>query len=228
MNVKFKTITPNPEVNIVEIARVSSTREDKSEKPEGLINYLIKNNHWSPFEHSMMTVEIVTSKAIGIQLLRHRSFTFQEFSQRYAVVNEMEPIELRQQADKNRQSSTEVFDPIINTEDYFFSIQDQESNANNVIDSAIDSLKTLYKRLLDAGVAKECARIILPMTTQTTIFMSGTIRSWIHFLEIRDDSHAQLEIQLVAKEIKKIFIEQCPIISSAKGWITGWQEDTIK
>src|SRR6478609_6243306 len=106
MQVKLKAITPNAEVNIVEIARVSSGRTDKSEKPEGLINYLIKNKHWSPFQHSYMTVEIVISKAIGIQLLRHLSFTFQEFSQRYAKVDNIEPIEFRLQADKNRQSST--------------------------------------------------------------------------------------------------------------------------
>lgn len=224
MNVKFKTITPNAEVNIVEIARVSSTRENKSEKPEGLINYLIKNKHFSPFEHSMMTVEIITSKAIGIQLLRHRSFTFQEFSQRYAIITDLEPIELRRQADKNRQSSTDIFDPIINSPLY----PHTDIKASNLIEQFLSDAKDVYKSLLDSGIAKECARFILPMTTQTTIFMSGTIRSWIHFLEIRDDSHAQLEIQLVAKEIKKIFIEQCPIISSAKGWITGWQEDTIK
>src|SRR5688572_20071167 len=106
--VSLKTITPNAEVNIVEIARVSSSRLDKSEKPEGLIGYLIKNKHWSPFEHAYMTVEIGTSKAIGIQLLRHVSFRFQEFSQRYAEVESIEPIEFRKQAEKNRQSSTDV------------------------------------------------------------------------------------------------------------------------
>ena len=113
MNVKLKSITPDIETNIVEIARVSSSRKDKSEKPEGLINYLIKNKHWSPFEHGFLTFEITTSKAIGIQLLRHRSFTFQEFSQRYATVTDIEPIELREQHTNNRQSSTDVFDPIV-------------------------------------------------------------------------------------------------------------------
>ena len=113
MKVSLKSITPNAEINIVEIARVSSSRTDKSEAPEGLINYLIKNKHWSPFEHAHLTVEIVTSKAIGIQLLRHRSFTFQEFSQRYAEVAELEEFELRKQATTNRQSSEEVFNPNI-------------------------------------------------------------------------------------------------------------------
>src|SRR5699024_1548654 len=119
MKVKLKAITPNIEQTIVEIARVSSSRENKSEKPEGLINYLIKNSHWSPFEHGYITFEIETSKAIGIQLLRHRSFTFQEFSQRYQDVSKIseegifEDVELRRQAENNRQSSEEVFDPLI-------------------------------------------------------------------------------------------------------------------
>jgi len=213
MKVTLKAITPETEKTIIQIARVSSTRTDKDENPVPLINHLIKNNHWSPFEHAMMTIEIVTSKAIGIQLLRHRSFTFQEFSQRYAVVTDIEPIELRQQATNNRQSSTEVFNPLINN--LFFIVQ---KPASEVIDTYNRLGEILYKDLLNAGVARECARMILPMATQTTIYMSGTIRSWIHLLDIRDDSHAQLEIQLIAKDIKKIFIEQCPKIAKARGW----------
>lgn len=212
MRVELKSITANAEINIVEIARVSSSRVDKSEKPEGLINYLIKNKHWSPFEHSMMTVEIVTSKAIGIQLLRHRSFTFQEFSQRYAKVEAIEPIEIRKQAVKNRQSSEEVFNPYI----LVHPDSVETVKASEIIEDFINRVQYLYDALLDVGVAKECARMILPMATQTTIYMSGTIRSWIHFLDIRDDAHAQLEVQLIAKEIKKIFKEKLPIISSAK------------
>lgn len=209
MKVELKSITPNAELNIVEIARVSSTRQDKSEKPEGLLNYLIKHKHWSPFEHSYITFEIETSKAIGIQLLRHRSFTFQEFSQRYAIVTEMEPIEIRRQAEKNRQSSEEVFDPI--TYDSNF----KGELASWRISSFLEEAQELYNSLIGAGVAKECARMILPMTTKTTIYMTGSIRSWIHFLEIRDDTHAQKEVQLIAKEMKKIFIEELPIISKA-------------
>lgn len=217
MNVALKSITPNAEVNIVEIARVSSTRTDKSEKPEGLINYLIKNNHWSPFEHSFITVEIVTSKAIGIQLLRHRSFTFQEFSQRYAKVTEVEPIELRWQADKNRQSSTDV---IPYNEKIKLEFDEYDIDRIGVaIDDIIERSKKTYNYLLELGVAKECARMVLPMATQTTIYMTGSIRSWIHMLQIRDDAHAQKEVQLIAKEIKKIFIEQCPIISKALEWV---------
>ena len=209
MKVTLKTISPNIEQVIVEIARVSSTRKDKSENPAGLINYLINNRHWSPFEHGFITMEIVTSKAIGIQLLRHRSFTFQEFSQRYAKVTEIEPIEIRRQAIKNRQSSEEVFNPSIKvTEGINF-------KATEIVDNLLNHSLNVYNKLIEAGVAKECARMVLPMATQTTIYMTGNVRSWIHLLSVRDDSHAQKEIQLIAKEMKKIFIEQCPLISEA-------------
>ena len=214
MKVELKSITPQAEVNIVEIARVSSSRKDKSEKPEGLINYLIRNKHWSPFEHAYMTLEIETSKAIGIQLLRHRSFTFQEFSQRYAKVTSIEAIELRKQAETNRQSSTEVFDPILDESLGLFEGQEYYK-ASELISDYMHIGKSLYDKLLDIGVAKECARMILPMATSTTIYMTGSIRSWIHFLDIRDDEHAQKEIQLIAKEAKRIFIEELPIISKA-------------
>lgn len=218
MNVKLKTITPNAEVNIVEIARVSSGRIDKAEAPEGLINYLINNKHWSPFQHSYLTFEIITSKAIGIQLLRHLSFTFQEFSQRYAKVENIESIEFRLQAEKNRQSSTDVLGTISIDEEGWEFIGDHNSIQYDLMAEAGDLLvrvQELYDKMINAKIAKECARMILPLATQTTIFMTGSIRSWIHFLQIRDDSHAQKEVQLIAKEIKKIFIEQCPIISKA-------------
>lgn len=211
MKVFLKNISPDIENKIVEIARVSSSRKDKTENPEPLINHLIKNNHWSPFEHGMITMGIVTSKAIGIQLLRHRSFTFQEFSQRYAKVTEIEPIEIRRQAIKNRQSSEEVFNPNVS----YKGVINGNSDAKKAINHYINLGQHLYNNLIEANVAKECARMILPMSTQTTIYMSGTVRSWIHLLAIRDDSHAQLEIQLIAKEMKKIFKEQCPMISSA-------------
>jgi thymidylate synthase (FAD) len=215
MKVSLKSITPNAEVNIVEIARVSSTRTDKTEKPEGLINYLIKNKHFSPFEHSYITFEIETSKAIGIQLLRHRSFTFQELSQRYAKVNEVEPVELRKQAVSNRQSSEEVFDPQImlsSDEDDYLVL------ASDAVQELFAASFALYDKLIEAGVAKECARMVLPMATKTTLYMTGSVRSWIHFLEVRDDVHAQKEAQLVAKEIKKLFIANLPIISKALGY----------
>lgn len=213
MKVSLKSITPDAELNIVEIARVSSSRVDKTEKPEGLIGYLIKNKHWSPFEHSFLTFEIITSKAIGIQLLRHRSFTFQEFSQRYAKVEAIEPIEIREQAAINRQSSTEVFNPMVPGFD------ETGCKASELMDACITGVQTAYNQLLEAGVAKECARMILPMATQTTIFMTGSIRSWIHFLDIRDDGHAQKEAQEIAREIKNIFIDQLPLISAAKEYV---------
>ena len=207
MNVKLNWITPAAEQAIVEIARVSSSRTDKSVKPEGLINYLIKHKHWSPFEHGYMSVEIETSKAIGIQLIRHRSFTFQEFSQRYQDVNKIgemfEPVELRKQAEDNRQSSTELIN-----EDFSDEIFDLIMNTQQ-----------LYNKMLNNGVARECARMILPMCTKTKIHMTGSIRSWIHFLDIRDDEHAQKEIQLAVQKIKRIFMEQFPIISKALNYV---------
>ena len=213
MKVNLKTITPDIENIIVEIARVSSSRTDKTEKPEGLINYLIKNSHWSPFECGYITFEIETSKAIGIQLLRHRSFTFQEFSQRYQEVGKIsddgmfEPIELRKQATNNRQSSEEVFDPIV-----------EGNKASSLIEEHLKVSEELYRALLDSGVAREQARMILPMCTKTRIYMTGSVRSWIHFLSIRDDGHAQKEIQLIAKDIKSQFVDNLPIVSRALSW----------
>ena len=200
MKVSLVSTTPKAEENIVYIARVSSKREDKISKPEGLLNYLLKNKHWSPFEHSHMSVEIETSKAIGIQLIRHRSFTFQEFSQRYQDVSLLgdmfEEIEFRKQCKDNRQSSTEIY----------------ETGKTEAKMLLLD-IKRMYQGLLEDGVARETARMILPLCTKTKIHMTGSIRSWIHFLELRDDVHAQKEIQLIAQEIKHIFVKEFPIIS---------------
>ena len=215
--VNLVTNTPNAEETIVEIARVSSKRTDKKSKPEGLINYLIKHKHWSPFEHASMTLEIDTSKAIGIQLIRHRSFTFQEFSQRYQDVNLLgdmfEPIELRKQAEDNRQSSTEVFNPDINT--CYPLMGWQHVPADEAISLLLKFSNHVYESLLRAGVARETARMILPLCTKTKIYMTGTLRSWIHFFELRDDAHAQKEIQEIAREGKAIFKKQFPILSNA-------------
>lgn len=222
MNVKLKSITPNAEVNIVEIARVSSSRNDKTEAPEGLINYLIKNKHWSPFQHSYLTFEITTSKAIAIQYLRHLSFTFQEFSQRYAKVTDLEPIEFRLQAETNRQSSTDVLGTINIDEDGWEFIGNHDCQQYDLMREAGDLLvrvQELYNKMIDSGIAKECARMILPMTTQTTLYMTGSVRSWIHLMEIRDDSHAQLEAQRVARAIKDIFIKELPVISKALNYL---------
>ena len=213
MKVTLLNVTPNAEDHIVEVARVSSSRKNKKDKPEGLLRYLVQHKHWSPFEHGHATFEIETSKAIGIQLIRHRSFSFQEFSQRYQDVNRLgdmfEPIELRAQCEDNRQSSTEIINPK-------FDIMGVVSYpASDAIEKHLESCQTLYNRLLESGVAREQARMVLPLATKTKIHMTGSIRSWVHFLELRDDEHAQKEIQLVAQEIKRIFIKEFPIISNA-------------
>lgn len=227
MKVNLKAITPNIEDTIVEIARVSSSRKDKKEKPEGLINYLIKNWHWSPFEHGFITMEIETSKAIGIQLLRHRSFTFQEFSQRYQDVAKVsdsgmfEDVEIRRQATNNRQSSEEVFDPTWE-EVEFGGRYDGESFTVKASDKVEDFLRDssfLYETLLGAGVAREQARMVLPMATKTKIFMTGSVRSWIHFIGLRSDKHSQKEIQNVSNSIKNLLTKELPLISKSIGWI---------
>ena len=215
MKVTLLNVTPNAEDHIVEVARVSSSRKNKKDKPEGLLRYLVQHKHWSPFEHSHATFEIETSKAIGIQLIRHRSFSFQEFSQRYQDVNRLgdifEPIELRAQCEDNRQSSTEIIDPIIRG----INPNIESTLAGGAVNGFLSKAHDLYNQLLEAGVAREQARMVLPLATTTKIHMTGSIRSWIHFLELRDDSHAQKEIQMVAKGIKNIFIKEFPIISNA-------------
>lgn len=220
MKVNLKTISPDIETNIVEIARVSSSRKNKKENPEGLINYLIKNNHWSPFEHGFLTFEIETSKAIAIQLLRHRSNYFQEFSQRYQDVNKIsddsifEKVELRRQAIDNRQSSTEPFNPLLGENSGEYS----HMKADQAMFDFFEQCNLLYSSLLKAGVARETARMVLPMCTKTRLYVTMNVRSVIHWLDLRDDSHAQKEIQLIAKEIKNIFINNCPLISKARGY----------
>ena len=213
-------------------ARVSNPDNQLNSKTsDKLLNYLAKHKHWSPFEHASMTLEIDTSKAIGIQLIRHRSFTFQEFSQRYQDVNLLgedmfEPIELRRQAEDNRQSSTQHFDPDL-TYSYYLAnswpvntMQDPPINriASAAIDAYLEQAKQLYTKLLESGVARETARMILPLCTKTKIYMTGTLRSWIHFFDLRDDGHAQKEIQEIAKEGKEIFKQQFPVLSNALGY----------
>jgi len=228
MKVSLKSITPNAEVNIVEIARVSSPRTDKTEKPEGLINYCIKNKHWSIFEHSHMTIELETSISISIQYLRHVSLRFQQFSQRYAAVEKIEPIEFRLQAEKNRQSSTDAvaiidyFEDSIDPEDLCYDgvvdgvkiSKEMHEWLDEVVPNLRNSLR-LYKRGLELGLAKETVRFILPLASSTKLYLTGNVRSWIHLLEVRDDGHAQKEARLIAQEIKKIFKQELPIISAA-------------
>lgn len=203
-----------PEQLIVFTARVSNpSNQHNNETADKLIAYLIKNKHWSPFEMVSMCVEIKTSRAIAQQILRHRSFSFQEFSQRYAEVVDMEPVQLRKQAEKNRQSSTEPFDPHIKFHGLASGLQ--MGPASSLINKHLELSQELYKDLLEAGVAKECARMVLPLTTQTTIYMAGTVRSWIHYLQQRVDPHTQLEHQQVALGIMRIFVVKFPNIAAA-------------
>lgn len=229
MKVNLKVITPNAEDNILEIARVSSARVNKTEEP-GLINYLIRNNHWSPFEHAFVTWEIETSKAIGIQLLRHRSNFFQEFSQRYQDVNKgfddpFETIEFRKQAKDNRQSSTDYIAETsrdnlgkLRVSFYPHATEEQRVAINLAVD-ALDMSDRAYRAMLDADIARETARFILPMATKTRMYVTQNIRSLIHWMDLRDDGHAQKEVQEIAKVIKKLTIEQLPIISKARGYV---------
>jgi len=218
MKVTLLNVTPNAEEHVVEVARVSISRQNKKDKPEGLLSYLVRHKHWSPFEHGHATFEIETSKAIGIQLIRHRSFSFQEFSQRYQDVNRLgsifEPIELRAQCEDNRQSSTEIINPKLKLPSGLLGMK-TTTQASEAINDYLKKSHELYNSLLEAGVAREQARMVLPLATTTKIHMTGSIRSWIHFLELRDDGHAQKEIQLIAKEIKRIFISEFPIIAKA-------------
>jgi thymidylate synthase (FAD) len=191
--------TPNIEADTAEkfsvyIARVTSEREDKTEEYEKLISYLIRNEHWSPFEHFYYTFEISTTRAIGRQLLRHRSFTFQEYSQRYGTDIEIELPELRKKAKTNRQGSIE------------------ETAQYNFLPEQLRTTKAMYDKMISEGIAPECARMILPECTKTTVCMTGNIRSWIHFLRSRLDSHAQKEIREIAKEIKSLLEPELPLV----------------
>jgi thymidylate synthase (FAD) len=208
------SIPMSPEQLIVYIARVSNPgNQNNTETSPKLIKYLIENKHWSPFEMVDFTVEIKTSRAIAQQILRHRSFSFQEFSQRYAKVSEFEPIELRKQTEKNRQSSSEVFDPTIL---YYYNDEDfGKYKLSELVKEHTKNSDALYNRLIEEGVAKESARFILPLSTSTTIYMKGSVRSWIHYLQIRCDEHTQKEHREIALEIKDIFVSLLPSVSEA-------------
>ena len=182
---------------VSDCARVSNMKNQGTDSV-GLLRYLIKNKHWSPFEMVNMCVEIETSRAISAQFMRHRSFSFQEFSQRYSEVVEFEPVQLRKQAETNRQSSTEDVE--------------RGNYAHVVGNDALAHAKVAYEELIANGVSRETARMILPMTAKTTFYMNGTLRSWLHFLEVRNHSHAQREAQDIAKEIEKIMLEHFPTI----------------
>lgn len=198
-----------PEELITYCARVSNpSNQLNTETSPKLLRYLIKHKHWSPFEMVSMTVEIKTSRAIAAQILRHRSFSFQEFSQRYSATSNIVDVDLRRQAEKNRQSSEESFDPFLGIvpPTGFGS----PKYASEAVSDHMEASMKLYSELLQAGVAKECARMVLPLATETTLYMSGTIRSWIHYLELRTTEDTQLEHREIALKIRELFKEQFP------------------
>lgn len=205
---------------IVGIARLSSSREINNlfDEPEKLLRHCILNAHWSIFTQANLTFEIITSRAIGRELLRHWSLSPQEISQRYVEITNFEPIELREQCLNNRQSSKDLFDNIIDGR-YFDTEQGEmiyhKTNAHDAVDLILDDINYYYKEFISKGVSRETARFILPETTQTKLIFNGKIRDWITTLSQRLHGTAQLEIRLVAQEIRDIFIKECPIISKA-------------
>ena len=210
MNVKLVSITPDAEQTMAYIARVSNPSNQDNEKYAGLLKYCIKHNHWSVFEQSTMTLEIETTRAIAAQILRHRSFTYQEFSQRYAASTTLGDIdlpELRRQDEKNRQNSTDDLDPEL------------VDKLNKQMITLFSSSKALYESMLKQGVAKECARMVLPLCTPTRIYMTGSCRSWIHYINLRSAHGTQKEHMEIAEECRKVFTEQFPAVSEALGWV---------
>ena len=210
MNVKFVSITPDAEKTMAYIARVSNPLNQENEKYSGLLKYCIKHNHWSVFEQSSMTLEIETTRGLAAQILRHRSFTYQEFSQRYAdtkLLDDNIPLpKLRKQDLKNRQNSTDDLDE--------FLVQDFELEMAKLFESSMK----LYNRMLDRGVAKECARFVLPLATPTRLYMTGSCRSWIHYINLRSAHGTQKEHMDVVEKARSIFVEQFPSVSEALGW----------
>jgi thymidylate synthase (FAD) len=192
------------------VARVSNPANQENPKVAGLLKYCIKHQHWSVFEQAFMTLEIHTTRGVAAQVLRHRSFTYQEFSQRYAdsslLAEEIPLPQLRRQDTKNRQNSTDDLDPFVRQE---FEIKMQKH---------FDEAMKLYKEMLDADIAKECSRFVLPLAVPTKIYMTGSIRSWIHYIDLRSANGTQKEHMDIAEGARKIFVEQLPIVSEALEW----------
>jgi|TARA_B100000508_G_scaffold7964_1_gene5848 thymidylate synthase (FAD) len=211
MEVKLISVSPDAEKHMAYCARVSNPNNQENEKYAGLLRYCIKHQHWSIFEQAFMTLEINTTRGLAAQILRHRSFTYQEFSQRYAdssLLGDSIPLpQLRKQDEKNRQNSTDDLDPILT--------QELEVKMMNYFR---DGMK-LYKEMLDAKVAKECARFVLPLATPTRLYMSGSVRSWIHYIELRSGHGTQKEHMDIANACKKIFTEQFPTVAEAMEWV---------
>lgn len=208
--VKLISATPDAEKLMAYCARVSNPNNQNNENYAKLLKYCIEHQHWSIFEHGFMTVEINTTRGIAAQILRHRSFTFQEFSQRYAdttlLAEDIPVFELRRQDTKNRQNSIDNIDETTKTL--------WESH----IKDHFRRSKEIYDGMIADGIAKECARFVLPLATPTRLYMSGTVRSWIHYIELRSANGTQKEHMDIANKCKEIFIQQFPTISEALDW----------
>jgi thymidylate synthase (FAD) len=211
-NVKLISVTPDAEKHMAYCARVSNPNNQENEKFSGLLKYCVKHQHWSIFEQAYMTLELNTTRGIAAQVLRHRSFTYQEFSQRYAdssLLGKTIPLpELRRQDTKNRQNSIDDIDPFTNQK---FEMLMQQHFAQ-----AMD----LYQRMLDEGIAKECARFVLPLAVGTKIYMTGSVRSWIHYIDLRSANGTQKEHMDLALGAKRIFCEQFPAVAEAMEWVS--------
>lgn len=209
-SLKLISVTPDAEKTIAYCARVSNPNNQNNDNYDKLLKYCIDHQHWSIFEHGFMSVEINTTRGLAAQILRHRSFTFQEFSQRYAdttlLANDIPLFELRRQDSKNRQNSIDDID------------QEIIFKWNSKLREHFAKSKAIYDGMIKDGIAKECARFVLPLATPTRLYMSGSIRSWIHYIQLRSSNGTQKEHMLIAEECKSIFIEQFPIISEALGW----------
>jgi thymidylate synthase (FAD) len=208
--VKLISVTPDAEKTMAYVARVSNPSNQDNENYAGLLRYCIKHNHWSVFEQSHMTLEIETNRGIAAQILRHRSFTFQEFSQRYAdtnlITDHIPHPDLRRQDEKNRQNSTDDLEGYL------------KLKLQGEIAEHFAAASALYKRLLQAGVAKECARFVLPLATPTRIYMTGSCRSWLHYIDLRSAHGTQKEHMVIAEQCREIFKEQFPTVAEAMEW----------
>ena len=208
---KLISVTPDAEKHMAYCARVSNPANQDNEKFSGLLKYCVKHQHWSIFEQAYMTLELTTTRGIAAQVLRHRSFTYQEFSQRYAdsslLMDKIPLPALRRQDEKNRQNSIDDLDP--------FDVQNLELQMQTLFDSSM----ALYQQMLGRGVAKECARFVLPLAVPTKIYMTGSVRSWLHYIELRSANGTQKEHMDLALSAKEIFIEQFPAVAEAMEWI---------
>ena len=209
-SVKLVTVTPEAEKTMGYVARVSNPNNQENPKVAGLLKYCINHQHWSVFEQAHMTLEIETTRAIAAQILRQRSFTFQEFSQRYAdssmLSTHVPMFDLRRQDDKNRQNSIDDVDPFLR--------QELEIAIEKYFNEGMD----IYRHMLDMGIAKECARMVLPLATPTRIYMTGSCRSWIHYIDLRSAHGTQKEHMDIANDAKRVFCEQFPICAEALEW----------